>query len=89
MAVKQTPHLIPMCHPILIDEILLQFDILEQTNRNNSYCNMYWKNRSRNGSYDRSICSCTTLSMICVNAEKGIKIDNIRLVKKAVVKAVP
>jgi cyclic pyranopterin monophosphate synthase len=27
MAAKQTPHLIPLCHPILIDEISIDFDL--------------------------------------------------------------
>ena len=27
MAAKQTPHLIPLCHPILIDDIAIDFDL--------------------------------------------------------------
>jgi cyclic pyranopterin phosphate synthase len=27
MAAKKTPHLIPLCHPILIDEITIEFDL--------------------------------------------------------------
>ena len=28
MAAKKTPHLIPLCHPLLIDNIAIQFDLV-------------------------------------------------------------
>ena len=30
MAAKQTPHLIPLCHPILIDEVKIEFSLDEK-----------------------------------------------------------
>lgn len=30
MAAKQTPHLIPMCHPLLLEEVVVDFQLLEE-----------------------------------------------------------
>lgn len=38
MAVKQTPHLIPMCHPLMIQKVSVDFEIEEETSSVKAIC---------------------------------------------------
>lgn len=38
MAVKQTPHLIPMCHPLMVQKVSVDFEIEEETSSVKAIC---------------------------------------------------
>ncbi|MCX6012946.1 MAG: cyclic pyranopterin monophosphate synthase MoaC [Chloroflexi bacterium] len=84
MAAKQTPHLIPMCHPILIDEVSLQFEIIEP---NKIEITATVKCTGKTGVEMEAMTAVSVAALtiydMCKSAEKGIKIDNIRLVQKS------
>ena len=55
-AVKNTSNIIPLCHPLGITGIEVDFDVDEEQYPDHSECKVYWKNWNRNGSTDRGQC---------------------------------
>ena len=85
MAAKQTPSLIPMCHPLLLGEIKVEFEI-DQTH-NTVLITSRVKNTGKTGvemeAMTATAVAALTIYDMCKAVDKGIKIDNIRLVKKS------
>jgi cyclic pyranopterin monophosphate synthase len=85
MAAKQTPSLIPMCHPLLLGEIKVEFEI-DQTH-NAVLITSRVKNTGKTGvemeAMTATAVAALTIYDMCKAVDKGITIDNIRLVKKS------
>ncbi len=85
MAAKQTPTLIPLCHPLLLGEIKVQFDI-DEANRT-IHITSTVKNTGKTGvemeAMTATAVAALTIYDMCKAVDRGIRIDNIRLVKKS------
>jgi cyclic pyranopterin monophosphate synthase len=85
MAAKQTPHLIPLCHPLLLGEIKVEFSIDEadcailitSTVKNSGQTGVEMEAMTAT-----SVAALTIYDM-CKAVDRGMTIDNIRLVKKS------
>jgi cyclic pyranopterin monophosphate synthase len=85
MAAKQTPTLIPMCHPLLLGEIKVEFEI-DQANSAVLITSTV-KNTGKTGvemeAMTATAVAALTIYDMCKAVDKGIRIDNVRLVKKS------
>jgi len=85
MAAKQTPALIPLCHPLLLGEIKVEFEIDEAENA--IIITSTVKNTGKTGvemeAMTATSVAALTIYDMCKAVEKGIRIDNIRLVRKS------
>ncbi len=85
MAAKQTPHLIPLCHPLLIDEVKVDFKLDEK----NSAVEITTTVRSTGKTgVEMEALTATAVAALTIYdmgkaVDRGMKIDNIRLVKKS------
>jgi cyclic pyranopterin phosphate synthase len=84
-AAKRTPELIPLCHPLLLGEIRVEFEVDEANSA--IYITSTVKNAGQTGVEMESLTATTVAALtiydMCKAVEKGIKIDNIRLVRKS------
>lgn len=84
MAAKQTPSLIPMCHPIPIDEVSMEFK-MEEPDRIELSATA--KSTGKTGVEMEALTAVAvgalTIYDMCKAVDRGIKIENIRLVKKS------
>jgi cyclic pyranopterin phosphate synthase len=85
MAAKQTPGLIPLCHPLLLGEIKVEFEIDE---RNHAILiTSSVKNSGQTGvemeAMTATAVAALTIYDMCKAVDRGIRIDNIRLIKKS------
>ncbi|MCR4393440.1 MAG: cyclic pyranopterin monophosphate synthase MoaC [Dehalococcoidales bacterium] len=85
MAAKQTPNLIPLCHPLLLSEIRVELEIDEQNHAINITSTV--KNTGKTGvemeAMTATAVAALTIYDMCKAVDRGIRIDNIRLVKKS------
>jgi cyclic pyranopterin monophosphate synthase len=85
MAAKQTPSLIPMCHPLLLGEIKVEFEI-DQANAAVLITSTV-KNTGKTGvemeAMTATAVAALTIYDMCKAVDKGMTLDNIRLVKKS------
>jgi len=85
MAAKQTPHLIPLCHPILIGEINLEFSLDEKNSRIEITTTV--KSTGKTGvemeALTATAVAALTIYDMCKAVDRGMKIENIRLVSKS------
>ena len=85
MAAKQTPNLIPMCHPLLLSEIKVEFEIDKKNSAINITSTV--KNTGKTGVEMESMTATTVAALtiydMCKAVDKGIKIDNVRLIQKS------
>jgi cyclic pyranopterin phosphate synthase len=85
MAAKQTPALIPLCHPLLLSEIKVEFEIDEANHA--IHITSTVKNSGQTGVEMEAMTATAvaglTIYDMCKAVDRGIKIDNIRLVKKS------
>ena len=85
MAAKQTPTLIPLCHPLLLGEIRVEFDIDEPGHA--VHITSTVKNTGRTGvemeAMTATAVAALTIYDMCKAVDRGIRIDNIRLVRKS------
>ncbi len=85
MAAKQTPHIIPLCHPILIGDIKVEFSL----NEGNSTVEITTavKSIGKTGVEMEALTATTiaalTIYDMCKAVDRGIKIENIRLIRKS------
>ena len=85
MAAKQTPGLIPLCHPILISDINVAFNLDE----NNSTVAITTTARSTGKTgvemeaLTATAVAALTVYDMCKAVDRGMTIENIRLVKKS------
>jgi cyclic pyranopterin phosphate synthase len=85
MAAKKTPELIPLCHPILIDEVTVEFKLDEKnsTIEITSTVKSTGKTGVEMEALTATAVAALTIYDMCKGVDRGIKIDNIRLVEKS------
>ena len=85
MAAKQTPSLIPLCHPLLLSEIKVEFEIDEPNHA--ILITSTVKNTGKTGvemeAMTATAVAALTIYDMCKAVDRGMRIDNIRLVKKS------
>jgi cyclic pyranopterin monophosphate synthase len=85
MAAKKTPDLIPLCHPLLLGEIRVEFKIDEPNSAIDITSTV--KNSGQTGvemeAMTATAVAALTIYDMCKAVDRGIKIDNIRLVRKS------
>jgi cyclic pyranopterin phosphate synthase len=85
LAAKQTPALIPLCHPLLLGEIKVEFEIAEKEHA--VHITSTVKNTGKTGvemeAMTATAVAALTIYDMCKAVDRGIKIDNIRLVRKS------
>jgi cyclic pyranopterin monophosphate synthase len=85
MAAKQTPYIIPLCHPLLLDEIKVELDIDEK--RNVVLITSAVKNTGRTGVEMEALTAVSAAALtvydMCKAADRAMRIENVRLVKKS------
>ncbi len=85
MGAKQTPHLIPLCHPLNIEQINIDFEL------NDENCTIKIistaKITAKTGVEMESLCACSiaalTIYDMCKSIDKTIEITDICLLKKS------
>ena len=85
MAAKQTPHIIPLCHPVLIGDIKIEF-VLDEKNSAVEITTAV-KSIGKTGVEMEALTATTiaalTIYDMCKAVDRGIKIENIRLIRKS------
>jgi len=85
MAAKQTPHLIPLCHPIPIEEVTVDFKL----DQKNSAIEITATARSTGKTgVEMEALTATAVAALTIYdmgkaVDRGMKIENIRLVEKS------
>jgi len=85
MAAKQTPHLIPLCHPILIGEVKVEFTLNDADSTIGIKASA--KSTGKTGVEMEALTAVAVAALtiydMCKAVDKGMKIENIRLIKKS------
>jgi cyclic pyranopterin phosphate synthase len=85
MAAKQTPNLIPLCHPVLVSEIELEFSLDEKNSRIEITTTV--KSTGKTGvemeALTATAVAALTIYDMAKAVDRGMKIENIRLVSKS------
>ena len=85
MAGKQTPYLIPLCHPLLIGDIKVEFNLDETSCAVEITTTV--KSTGKTGvemeALTAAAVTALTIYDMCKAVDRGIKIENIRLIKKS------
>ena len=85
MAAKQTPNLIPLCHPVLIGNIGVEFDLNEEnsTVEITSTVESTGKTGVEMEALTATAVTALTIYDMCKAVDRGMKIENIRLIRKS------
>ncbi len=85
MAAKQTPNLIPLCHPLLVEDIKVEFT-LDEPNYGVEITTTV-KSSGKTGvemeALTATAVAALTIYDMCKAVDRGMKIENIRLVRKS------
>ena len=85
MAAKQTPGLIPLCHPILIGDVKVEFSLDEKSSTVEITATV--KSAGKTGvemeALTATAVAALTIYDMCKAVDRGMKIENIRLVRKS------
>ena len=85
MAAKRTPDLIPLCHPILIGDIKVEFS-LDETNGTieiTATVGSTGKTGVEMEALTATAVAALTIYDMCKAVDRGMKIENIRLIRKS------
>jgi len=85
MAAKRTPDLIPLCHPILINNVKVEFspDEANSTIEISSTVESTGKTGVEMEALTATAVAALTIYDMCKAVDRGMKIENIRLVRKS------
>ncbi len=85
MAAKQTPDLIPLCHPILIGNIKVEFNLDEKNSavEITSTVESTGKTGVEMEALTATAVAALTIYDMCKAVDRGMKIENIRLTRKS------
>jgi cyclic pyranopterin phosphate synthase len=85
MAAKRTPDLIPLCHPILIGDVRIEFkvDDKESTVEITTTAESTGKTGVEMEALTAATIAALTIYDMCKAVDRGMRIENIRLVKKS------
>ena len=85
MAAKQTPHLIPLCHPIPIGDIKVEFNLDEGNNTVEITATV--KSIGKTGvemeALTATAVTALTIYDMCKAVDRSMRIESIRLVRKS------
>ena len=84
-AAKQTPHLIPLCHPLLIGDVNVEFslDEAESTVEITTTVKSTGKTGVEMEALTATAVTALTIYDMCKAVDRGMRIENIRLVRKS------
>ena len=85
MAAKQTPNLIPLCHPILIGDIKVEFSLGEDNNsvEITTTVESTGKTGVEMEALTATAVTALTIYDMCKAVDRGMRIENIRLIRKS------
>ena len=85
MAAKKTPELIPLCHPLLISDISMEFSLDEKnsTIEITSSVTSTGKTGVEMEALTATAVAALTIHDMCKAVDRGMRIENIRLIKKS------
>ena len=85
MAAKQTPNLIPLCHPILIGDIKVEFTLDEENSTVEITTTVESTGKTGVEMEALMAIAVTALTIydMCKAVDRGMRIENIRLVRKS------
>ena len=83
MAAKQTPQIIPMCHPLLIDEVKVEFGFPEGGIEIGARVKSTGKTGVEMEALTAVAVTALTIYDMCKAVERGIRIEALRLVTKS------
>ena len=85
MAAKKTPHLIPLCHPVLIGDSRVEFDLdeAESTVEIMATVRSSGKTGVEMEALTAVAVAALTIYDMCKAVDRGMRVENIRLVKKS------
>ena len=85
MAAKQTPNLIPLCHPVLIGDIRVEFGLNEEngTVEITTTVESTGKTGVEMEALTATAVTALTIYDMCKAVDRGMRIENIRLIKKS------
>jgi cyclic pyranopterin phosphate synthase len=83
MAAKQTFQIIPMCHPLLIDEVKVEFGFLKGGVEISARVKSSGKTGVEMEALTAVAVTALTIYDMCKAVERGIRIEEIRLVQKS------
>lgn len=85
MAAKRTPQLIPLCHPLLLTDVKVEFLLDEQSDRVEITAQV--KSKGKTGVEMEALTAVTisalTIYDMCKGVDPGMQIEGIRLVRKS------
>jgi cyclic pyranopterin phosphate synthase len=85
MAAKKTPDLVPLCHPLALTRIAIDFEIDESSNR--ILCRTRVETRGQTGVEMEALCATQvallTIYDMCKAVDRGMVIGEVRLEEKA------
>jgi len=85
MAAKRTPQLIPLCHPLLLTDVKVEFLLDEQSDRVEIIAQV--KSRGKTGVEMEALTAVTisalTIYDMCKGVDPGMQIEGIHLVRKS------
>ena len=85
MAAKQTPNLIPLCHPVLISDVRIEFSL--DAKRSTVEITATVKSAGKTGvemeALTATAATALTIYDMCKAVDRGMRIENIRLIKKS------
>jgi len=85
MAAKETPHLIPLCHPLLIGDSRVEFslDEVESTVEITATVRSSGKTGVEMEALTAVAVAALTIYDMCKAVDRGMRVENIRLVRKS------
>ena len=85
MATKQTPNLIPLCHPVLIGDVKIEFSLDEKNSTVEIATTVESTGKTGVEMEALTATAVTALTIydMCKAVDRGIRIENIRLIKKS------
>ena len=85
MAAKQTPNLIPLCHPVLIGNIGIEFNLDEKNSTVEIITTVESTGKTGVEMEALTATAATALTIydMCKVVDRGMRIENIRLVRKS------
>ncbi len=85
MAAKQTPHIIPLCHPVIIGDVKIEFGLDEKNSAVEITTTV--KSTGKTGVEMEALTATTitalTIYDMCKAIDRGIQIESIRLIRKS------
>ncbi len=85
MAAKQTPHIIPLCHPVFIGDVKVEFSLDEENNtvEITTAVKSLGKTGVEMEALTAAAITALTIYDMCKAVDRGMQIENLRLIRKS------